>query len=194
MKGWYGNKQKHSLASRGIKSKYQYKSSGKPKLAIGLPSYTKERIGHLSELAQGKEWIAELKMMNGDIIIDDIQISDTVDQSFLHWTTGDEETDVGYIHYHPAELIPEFSAQDFVLAINVHEMREHKDIHPYTLMGLVYPLGDKLEIVIYAINPKKGRKKDFEGKMLVESDMKETLDKMKASKELLELREVNERK
>lgn len=192
-KGWHGNKQAHSLASRGIKSKYQYSSSGKPRLAIGLPDYTKERIKHITELADGKEWIAELKMLKGDIIIDDIQISEIIDQSFLHWNTGDEETDVGYIHYHPPELIPEFSAQDFVLAINVHEMRNNTEKYPYTLMGLVVPEKDGLKTIIYAINPKKGRKSDFEGKMVVESDLKDVLDEMIESKELLKLREIDER-
>ena len=192
-KGWHGKRQAHSLASKGIKSKYQYNSSGKPKLTVGLPDYTRERVKHITDLSDGKEWIAELKLLKEDIIIDDIQISESLDQSFLHWNDGDEETDVGYIHYHPPELIPEFSAQDFVLAINVHEMRKNKEKYPYTLMGLVYPEKDKLKIVIYGINPKKGRKSDFEGKMVVESDLKDVLDEMVENKELLKMRDINER-
>ena len=192
-KGWHGKKQAHSLASKGIKSKYQYNSNGKYKLAVGLPDYTRERVKHITDLSDGKEWIAELKMLKSDIIIDDIQISESLDQSFLHWNVGDEETDVGYIHYHPPELIPEFSAQDFVLAINVHEMRENKEKYPYTLMGLVYPEKDELKIVIYGINPKSGRKSDFEGKMVVESDLKEVLDEMVENKELIKMRDINAR-
>lgn len=195
-KGWFGKKEQHSLASRGISSKYIYKTSGKPKLKIGLPSYTKERIKHITELSENghKEWIAELKMLKEDIIIDDIQISDTIDQSFLNWNIGDEETDVGYIHFHPSELIPEFSSQDFVLACTIHEMRTNKERYPYTLMGLVVPENGALKITIYGLNPEKNRIDYFENKMLVESDMKDVLDEMKETKELLVLREVYEDK
>jgi len=191
LKGWYGQKEQHRLASKGIKSKYQYKTSGKPKLAVGLPKYSRDRIAHLTELADGKEWIAELKIIKGDIIIDDVQISDELDVSFLNWNVGDEETDVGYIHYHPPELIPEFSSQDFVLACTVHDMRENKENYPYTLMGLVIPENGNLKTILYGIKPKDGRVKDFENKNVVESDLSNIIKEMEDSKELLKMREVN---
>ena len=186
-RGWKGNSHAHSLASKGIRTKYSYKSKGNPKLSIGLPAYSKDRIEHIIKLADGKEWIAELKMMKGDIIIDDIQISDKLDQSFLHWTSGDEKTDVGYIHYHPPELIPEFSSQDFVLAFNIHQLRTNKDEYPYTIMGLVYPSGDGHEIRMYGINPSKTKMEEFEGQMVTEKDLEETLTRMEASGELIKM-------
>ena len=189
-KGWHRDSQKHALASKGIVTKYQYSATGKPMLKVGLPSFTTEQIKTITNLADGKEWIAELKELKSEIIIDDIQISDNLDESFLNWNSGDEINDIGYIHYHPKELIPEFSAQDFVLALTIHDMRVNKDKYPYTLMGLVYPDGDKLVIRVYGIKADKNTIKQFENKPIVESDMKEIIDKMCNNKELIKMKEV----
>lgn len=190
---WRGNPMGHSLASRGVKTKYQMKQvKGKPKLKLGLPPYVKDQIKHLTEMADdgGKEWIAELSMINGDIIIDDVQVSKELDVSFLRWNHGDEDRNIGYIHYHPAELIPEFTTQDFILAYEIHKLRKNKENMPYTIMGLIYPENGELVIVLYGINPSKTGVENFEGLIAVESDMRDTLDKMKENKELIEMREI----
>lgn len=198
--GWHGESRKHSLARKGIKtaqgiesSKYTMKTTkGKPKLKVGLPEYSKEQIKHLCLLAEGKEWIAELNMINGDILIDDVQVSKEIDHSYLRWNDGDESSNVGYIHYHPKTLIPEFSAQDFVLAMEIHNIRENKKKYPYTLMGLVYPEeNDQLSIRIYAINPKKDHKVLFEGKELTERDLQKEMDVLIKSKELMILNNIS---
>ena len=192
-KGWHKESRRHSLSSKGIKSTQKYKVSkgkGKTKLSIGLPEYSKDMIKHITELADGKEWIAELNVVKGDIIIDDIQISEEIDHSYLRWNNGDEVHNVGYIHYHPETLIPEFSAQDFVLAFNIHDLRANKDEYPYTVMGLVYPDGDKLKVKMYGVDPSKERVKEFEGLELVERDLKDKLECMEQKKELIRMENI----
>lgn len=193
-KGWHDDSRRHSLSRKGIKTaKYSMgKGKGKPKLKIGLPSYSKEQIKHISKLAQGKEWIAELNMVNGDILIDDIQISKEINHSYLRWNKGDESHNVGYIHYHPKTLIPEFSAQDFILAMEIHEIRENKEKYPFTIMGLVYPDDDgKLHLKMYAINPKKDHKPMFEGKEITERDLNKEIDMLVKNKELIKLHDMS---
>ncbi len=166
-------------------------NKAEPKIKIGLPHYTKEQIEYLTKIANNKEWIAELKMMNGNIVMDDIQISDKIDKSYLSWHDGDEKNNVGFIHNHPNGIIPEFSARDFELTIKIHRLRENKSEYPYTLMGLVYEKDGKLVTVIYAMKPKKNRERDFEGLEAVESDFSSTIKEMEKSKELIKLKETN---
>jgi len=189
--GWHKESHRHRLASMGISTSYKYKGSGKRKLQIMLPKYTKEQIVHITRMADegSKEWIAELKVKNGEIYLNDIQISTEVDHSYLNWTKGDEDEDVGYIHFHPKSLIPEFTAQDFVLAFNVHKLRKNKDEYPYTIMGLIYPTQKGYEIKMFGVNPSENRINDFEGLIAVESDMKEKLKQMEASGELIKMSE-----
>lgn len=198
--GWKGESRRHSLARKGVKtakgitnSKYNViNSKGKPKLKIGLPDYSRDQIKHLCQLANGKEWIAELNMVNGDILIDDIQVSKEVDHSYLRWNKGDESHNVGYIHFHPKTLIPEFSAQDFVLAIEIHDIRGNKGNYPYTIMGLVYPDdNDKLHLRMYAINPKQDYKPMLEGREVTERDLKEEIDVMISNQELIKLNNIS---
>lgn len=192
--GWKGESRRHSLARKGIKtSKYNViPSKGKEKLQIGLPDYVREQIKHLSELSDGKEWIAELNMVNGDILVDDIQVSKEINHSYLRWNEGDESHNVGYIHYHPKTLIPEFSAQDFVLAMEIHNIRKNKEQYPYTLMGLVYPDdNDKLHLRIYAINPKKDYKYLFENKEVTEKDLDKEINMLLQSKEMMKLNNIS---
>jgi len=194
--GWKNESQRHRMASMGISTTYKYKGSGKRKLQIMLPEYTKKQISHITQMADegSKEWIAELKVKNGQIYMDDIQISNEVDHSYLNWSTGDENEDVGYIHFHPKSLIPEFTAQDFVLACNIHELRKNKESYPYTIMGLIYPTKKGYEIRMYGVNPGEDRKNDFDGLIAVESDMKDKLKKMEASGELIRMKEKNGKK
>lgn len=191
-KGWSGEPYNHSLASKGISTKYRYNAKGSPKLSVGLPPYMKERIKYLTELAEEgkKEWIAELTLINGNIIIDDIQVSKKVDSSFLRWNQGDEINNIGYIHYHPANLIPEFSAQDFTLAINVHNLRKNKKGRPYTIMGLVHPDKKVLKTILYGIKPSKKRLAQFDGLVAVESDMRDIIEDMERRGELIRMNEV----
>jgi hypothetical protein len=192
---WHFESRRHGLASKGIRTSdisptYHYMANGKPALKVGLPSYTREQLKSLNDLAAGKEWIAELIAIKGVIFIDDVQISDTVDKSWLRWDKGDEKRDIGYIHFHPPGIIPEFSAQDFVLAMNVHNLRTNRKDYPYTIMGLVYPKDNELMIVLYGINASKSRMKEFEGKEMVESQLKNIIDDMVKNKELLKLKET----
>lgn len=197
--GWPKESRRHGLASKGIPTarsrKYQVSGTQqKPKLKIGLPSYTHEQIRYISHISNGKEWIAEIKMVNGNLFIDDIQISKKIDKSFLHWTYGDESNNVGYIHLHPKGIMPEFSAEDFILAFTIHEKRENKKNYPYTIMGVVYPENDKLIIKLYAVKPKAETIKQFElyrGTKFIERDIQDKLDKMEENKELIKLHEIS---
>lgn len=193
-KGWKREKQRHSLAAKGISSSYQLKVQGKPHLAIRLPKYARDQIKQLTQMAHDgqKEWIAEFTIINGDIIINDVQISEEIDHSYLKWDTGDEKNNIGYIHFHPQILIPEFSEQDFVLAMNLHDMRKNKEAYPYTLMGLVYPDKGKLVIRLYAMKPNNGRAKDFNGENNnTEANLQPLLNEMMNTQELLKLKEVS---
>jgi len=192
---WKGESRRHSLARKGIKTSTPYysidvKSDGRPKLRVGLPSYSRDLLRQLCDIAGDKEWIAELSMIKGNILIDDIQVSDEIDHSYLRWNKGDEANNVGYIHYHPPSLIPEFSAQDFVLALEIHDQRENKEKYPYTLMGLVYPDDGGLHVKIYAINPKSDRRSLFEGKEVAERDLQKELNMLKGNGELIELNSI----
>ncbi len=199
--GYFGHSREHGLHRKGIpthskgiqNTKYNViKSKGKSKLTVGLPPYSKAQIKHISKLAEGKEWIAELNMVNGDILIDDIQVSKEINHSYLRWNKGDEAHNVGYIHYHPATLIPEFSAQDFVLAMEIHDIRENKHKYPYTIMGLVYPdKNGKLHLRMYAIKPKKDHKKKFEGREVTERDLQKEIKMLIKNKELMKLNNIS---
>ncbi|MCK4545030.1 hypothetical protein KAU43_05785 [candidate division WOR-3 bacterium] len=196
--GWKGESRRHSLSRKGIKTskdneKYKFiRGKGNPTLKIELPDYTKKQIEHFSDLANREEWIAELDMVRGDILIDDLQVSDEMDASYLRWNKGDESKCVGYIHYHPNTLVPEFSAQDFILAMEIHNVRENKAKYPYTLMGLVYPdENDDLHVRIFALNPKKDRKYLFEGKVATERDLKKEIDMLIKNKEMMKLNHVS---
>ena len=99
---------------------------------------------------------------------------------------------MGYIHFHPKTLIPEFSAQDFVLAMEIHEIRENKDKYPYTIMGLVYPDdNDNLKLRMYAINPKKDYRSKFEDREVTERDLKEEIDMMIQNQEMVKLNKIS---
>jgi len=188
-RGWYNESTRHSLARRGVKT---YVAKGK-KLKIGLPSFTIDKIKALNQVAKGDEWIAELIMLGGEIFIDDIQISDLQNKSYLRWNTGDDERDIGYIHYHPDGIIPEFSATDFILAMKIHDLRKQKKSYPYTVMGLVFSDSGRIYIRMYGIKPKKSRLEEFlkfENEMKTESGMKELLDKMTKTGELIKMEEV----
>jgi len=189
---WPRESQRHAMSSRGVPTaKYRYNARGSPRVEVGLPQYTKQQIEHLSSLAQGKEWIAELSIINGEVIIDDIQVSDKIDQSNLRWNIGDNVRNVGYIHNHPPGIIPEFSAQDFILAFNIHELRQNKDKYPYTIMGVVYPIGETLKIKLYGINPTPERLRQFEEYRDIEATeeaMQPLLEEMKRRGELLDLK------
>ena len=193
---WKGESRRHSLARKGIKTTDTYevsiKSDGKPKLRVGLPSYSRDLLRQLCDIADDKEWIAELSMIKGNILIDDIQVSDEIDHSYLRWNKGDEANNVGYIHYHPPSLIPEFSAQDFVLALEIHDQRENKERYPFTLMGLVFPDDDNnLHVKMYALNPKKDRRAIFESKEVAERDLQKELNMLKDNGELVELNSIS---
>jgi len=189
---WPGERQRHAMSARGVTSStYQYNAHGKRVLKIGLPSYTKEEVKHLSEIAQGKEWIAELSMLNGHIIIDDVQISDKLDYSELRWNIGDDVRDVGYIHYHPPGIIPEFSSEDFVLAFQIHKLRKNCKDYPYTIMGLVYPSKTGFKMRLYGVKPSDSRMKQLEGVHSVESSFNNVLEDMIHNGELIKMKEVS---
>lgn len=188
---WLGERQRHAMSAKGILTKdYCYNAHGKKELGIYLPAYTADRVKHINKITDGKEWIAELSIINGYIIIDDIQASDKIDYSQLRWNIGDDMRDIGYIHLHPQGIIPDFSSTDFVLAINIHKLRKNKKKYPYTIMGVVYPKNNKTVIRLYGINPKSGRIKDFENLKVTESHLGFVLDDMISTKELIKMKEV----
>ena len=189
--GWPGERQRHAMSARGVtNTTYRYNSRGKQKLQVGLPPFMRGEVRYLSNIARGKEWIAELSMINDHIIIDDVQMSDKLDYSELRWNIGDDERDIGYIHYHPPGIIPEFSSEDFVLAIKVHNLRKNCKEYPYTIMGMVYPTKDGFNVRLYGVNPSEGRMSQFEGMHTVESKFNNILMDMERKGELIKMEEV----
>lgn len=189
---WPGERQRHAMSARGITSStYQYNAHGKQILEVELPSYTADKVRLLTKIAQGKEWIAELSILNGYIIIDDVQVSDKIDYSELRWNIGDDIRDIGYIHYHPPGIVPEFSSEDFVLAFKVHNLRKQKEKYPYTIMGLVHPSENGFKMRLYGVKPSDGRMKQFEGLHTVESNLSGILMEMEHNDELIKMKEVS---
>lgn len=164
--GWPREPHRHALASRGIPSKGQAKVSMKRGKGTEVPRFlfpphVLEQIKQYNEIADGREWIAEFDLVNGSIIMNDFQFSDDVDASYLNWDgKRDSIYNAGYIHYHPKNLAPLFTAQDFVLGCKLHKMRskESKEKIGYTLMGLV--VHDR--IILVAVKPDEARERQFE--------------------------------
>lgn len=164
--GWPREPRRHALASRGISSKGQVPVSREIEKGTEVPRFlfpphVLEQIKQYNEIADGREWIAEFDLVNGSIIMNDFQFSSDVDASYLNWDgKRDSIYNVGYIHYHPKNLAPLFTAQDFVLGCKLHKMRSKgsKQKIGYTLMGLV--VHDR--IILVAVKPEETREKQFE--------------------------------
>ena len=148
--GWYNEPQRHSMAAKGIKTAQNSIKTEK------LKDYIINQIKHFNEIADGKEWIAEIMSINGHILLNDVQFSDKTDYSELKWDVEDDERVIGYIHYHPPGIMDEFSAQDFELACTVHNLRKNKDKFTYTIMGVITLNGNnKITAKFYAFKPNK---------------------------------------
>jgi len=173
------------MAAKGIKTK----PIKHPKVTQ-LEDYISNQIKHYIKASNGKEWIAEIIEINGNVMLNDVQFSDKTDYSELKWDMEDDMKVIGYIHYHPPGIKEEFSAQDFELASTIHNLRKNKEKYTYTIMGVVSKdYNDKITAKFYGIKPKKPFKvKDMEVK--VESDFKDKLDKMEQNQELIKIKEM----
>jgi len=161
-KGWAKEPRRHALSAYGIPNKITKKKTAATQVTGKLfPQHVLEQIKEYNEIADGREWIAEFDLVNGSILMNDFQFSDDVDASYLNWD-GERDSiyNVGYIHYHPDNLVPMFTAQDFVLGCRLHNMRTEgsKEKLGYTLMGLVV----KDRIILIAVKPGEKRQKQFE--------------------------------
>ena len=203
-KGWRREPFRHSLASRGISSMSQRGEIPLPRdfngeedlpLVIFTPD-TLARVRRHNSISPDKEWIAELDLVNGNIIMNDDQFSDEVNMSWLKWDEGrDDDINVGYIHYHPDNLVPLFTAQDFVLGAKLHELRSrgNKGRFPYTLMGLV--LDNR--ILLVAINPRPYRIRQFsecvptDGLDATTDKLENIVGEMQKRGELVRYRDIN---
>ncbi len=131
-----------------------------------------------------KEWIADLDYGKPYIYINDSVISDKTDESELDWRetiTNEEkergeETDpnncIGYIHYHPKGVDKRPTAQDFILALNIDEMRneDNKDRFRPTTFGVVRD--DSLRF--FFLTPSDEQRKELRKKLQnIQMDSKE---------------------
>ena len=171
-RGWHNESQRHSLASRGIKTKSYVnpltaRAPNHPKLRYpNEVLYDNNNLETIKQYARKTgdkiEWIADIDLKDdNEIIIEDGRFDGDEDESFLSWDPDDPGHSVGYIHSHPPVDFPWFSSTDFLLAIKVHDLRtnNNKQRCPWTYMGLV--ADGKLQFV--AMKPRSGRKKQFEG-------------------------------
>lgn len=164
-KGWHNESRRHSLAAKGVRTRGEVPiprvlNGDKPMPLFVFSGPVLGMIREYNEISDGKEWIAEFDLVRGNVILNDVQFSDDVDASYLKWDgERDSAHNVGYVHYHPGNLVPKFTAQDFVLGCKLHGLRGGDTIHkmPYTLMGLVLP--DR--IVLIAIKPRAHRMEQF---------------------------------
>lgn len=178
-KGWYGHPNAHALASQGIKTTAKAKPSSMGEglalvntfLSLGAggrlraDAFAKMKE-YNDEVSNKTEWIADLDMNDdGEIVISDVQFSKKVDESQMNWNEDvthkdsypDPDHCVGYIHSHPPTVDPRPSAQDFILALTVDDLRleANKQQHPQTMFGVV--TADKVKF--FAVAPKGATKR-----------------------------------
>lgn len=168
-KGWYGDPERHRMSALGIKSTVpKALAKDKSGMNIdqtlnllntdisllgmaGGRKLTPEAYAKVKELnndVPDREWIADLDIdHDDDIVLSDTRISDKVDESQMEWNHDITDTDpypdpehcIGYIHSHPPAVDPRPSAQDFILALTIDDLRleSNKDKHPGTMFGVV---------------------------------------------------------
>ncbi len=147
-RGWWGHPYSHAVASRGHKLKSKGKTGLILKSLMSLENtvdsaFGRQKIKEMNARAKGKEWIADLDMYNGEIIINDERFSNHDNESTMNWnehiTNDDRHPDpencVGYIHYHPPSVYETPTAQDYILALSIHQRRNlnNKNKHPPTI-------------------------------------------------------------
>ena len=176
-RGWHNESHRHSLASRGIKTKtyvkpFQSRSVSKyPKMIYPDDILTPENLNTILSYVEATdnkvEWICDIDLKrNEKIKIEDGQLDGTTDESFLNWNSDDPSLNVGFCHSHPEGVFNWFSSTDFLLAIKIHNLRtrENKERFPWTFMGLVSKNDDGIyTLQLVAVKPGPGRKKQFEG-------------------------------
>lgn len=168
-KGWFDQPQRHALASKGIQtanSLSQSKINQSREEIQHLSDCGRKQIKALIEKSDGNEWIADLDLHNGEIMIYDEQISDKPDESVMNWDEHitqqqphtDPEFNVGYIHYHPPVVDERPTAQDFILGLSVDKRRldENKKRFEPTVFGLV----TDDEIKFYYLTPKSEKQRE----------------------------------
>ena len=171
-RGWHGEPERHSLASRGIHTKsyvepLKARAPQHPKLRYPdemlYQNQNLETIKQYAKKAGNKiEWIADIDLKNDNKVkIEDGRFDGDEDESFLSWDPDDPDLSIGYFHSHPPVDFPWFSSTDYLLAIKVHDLRTNRNKNrcPWTYMGLV--ADGKLQLV--AMKPRSRRRKQFEG-------------------------------
>lgn len=168
-RGWFNDPYKHALASKGIQtanSLTQSKIDQSREEIKHLSDCGRNEIKALIEKSDGNEWIADLDLHDGEIMIYDEQISDKSDESIMNWddsiTRKEPETDpefnIGYIHYHPPVVDERPTAQDFILGLSVDKRRldENKERFEPTVFGLV----TDDDIKFYYLTPKSEKQRE----------------------------------
>ena len=164
-RGWHNESQRHSLASRGIKTKsyvepLKARSPKYPKLIHPNEILTDGNLDliktYVERSGDNIEWICDLDLKkDGRIKIEDGRFDGDDDESFLSWDPDDPAISIGFMHSHPPTNFPWFSSTDFILMFKIHNLRtkENKERCPWTYMGLVAE--GTLQIV--AVNTSKRR-------------------------------------
>ena len=180
---WNDDSARHALASMGIKTTFKSdkkppadKGGGLKVINLGFESMglkdanlhekSYELMKNLCERDPDSEWIADLDYYdNGNIVMNDHQATIRPDESQLFWNDyspkddphNDPEFCIGFIHYHPPKVDERPSAQDFVLALTIDELRskDNKKRYPETMFGVVIPG----HVRLYSIKPDEGEHK-----------------------------------
>ena len=153
----------YHLAALGIRTDERLKLSD---------SKTQE-ILDLNERAEHEyEWIADLDIdEDGNIYINDEVISEEHDSADMNWqehVTADDYADpevcVGYIHYHPKTVDEKETAQDYILALTIDDLRDesNKDRFRPTVFGLVRDDWVKFYYLTPCVDSKVNYKKKLE--------------------------------
>lgn len=175
-RGWHGEPERHSLASRGIQTKtyvepLRARSPKYPKMIypnqVLTPENMKTIMDYVKRTNNEVEWICDVDLKeDGTIRLDDGQMDGSTDESFLSWDPDDPELNIGYFHSHPPDVFNWFSSTDFILVIKIHNLRtrENKERFPWTFMGLVSENNEgKFTLQMVAVKPEPGREKQFQG-------------------------------
>lgn len=159
--GWFGESARHALARKGIRTteerfrfrRFHYKN--------------RSRFRDLNKQTKGKkEWIADLDLRNGEIVMQDVQLDGSLTSSFMSWDSDDPQFNHGFIHYHPPGTHPRLTAQDYLLGAEVHKMK--KDQTKPTYIGLV--TDNHVRILAYL--PQQDRTKELTDLEAVENNFR----------------------
>ncbi len=143
-RGWFGERVRHGLAAKGIKTAR--------KRLQRFYRANREMLREMSKQAPDKEWIGDLDLEHGKFDLEDVHTGDS-HSSYMSWDSDDPEEAVGYIHFHP-DNDRELSVNDYLAGIEIRR-RKGKDCVVY--IGLV--TNDMFEV--WAFAPSKGRESEL---------------------------------